>query len=81
MGLGVGVGVGVGVVPVFGFVPGVGAGFSGLGLGAIGSLFFFLQEARERDRATMVASASVLFIVNISLMIIIDSVFVQVLQR
>ena len=75
MGLVVGFGVGVG------FVPGVGAGFSGLGLGAIGSLFFFLQEARERERATMVASASVLFIVNISLMILIDSVFVQVLQR
>ena len=75
MGLGVGVGVGVG------FVPGVGAGFSGLGLGAMGSLFFFLQEPSERDRATMVASASVLFIVNISLMIIIDSVVVQVLQR
>ena len=79
--MGLGVGVGVGVVPVFGFVPGVGAGFSGLGLGAIGSLFFFLQEPSERDRATMVASASVLFIVNISLMIIIDSVVVQVLQR
>lgn len=76
-----GLGVGVGVVPVFGFVPGVGAGFSGLGLGVMGSLFFFLQEPSERDRATMVASASVLFIVNISLLIIIDSVVVQVLQR